>query len=92
MPSFILIHPTVWPQYTNVTDRTDRQDRYKLKCTSVSVGLFTKKRIRTEVNATTNSNHETTINWQKCNDTSTSELGKAQSKLHNSQNITDNTD
>ena len=22
-PSFILIHPTVWPQYTNVTDRTD---------------------------------------------------------------------
>jgi len=29
MPSFILIHPTVWPQYTNVTDRTDRtgQDR-----------------------------------------------------------------
>jgi len=27
MPSFILIHPTVWPQYTNVSDRTDRQDR-----------------------------------------------------------------
>ena len=25
MASFILIHPTVWPQYTNVTDRTDRQ-------------------------------------------------------------------
>ena len=25
MPSFILIHPTVWLQYTNVTDRTDRQ-------------------------------------------------------------------
>ena len=24
-PSFILIHPTVWPQYTNITDRTDRQ-------------------------------------------------------------------
>jgi len=22
MPSFILIRPTVWPQYTNVTDRT----------------------------------------------------------------------
>jgi len=21
-----LIHPTVWPQYTNVTDRQDRQD------------------------------------------------------------------
>jgi len=27
MPSFILIHPTVWPQCTNVTDRTDRTDR-----------------------------------------------------------------
>jgi len=31
MPSFILIHPTVWPQYTNIRDRigqvreTDRQ-------------------------------------------------------------------
>jgi len=25
MPSFDLICPTVWPQYTNVTDRTDRQ-------------------------------------------------------------------
>ena len=24
MPSFIFIHPTVWPQYTNVTDRQDR--------------------------------------------------------------------
>ena len=24
MPSFILVRPTVWPQYTNVTDRTDR--------------------------------------------------------------------
>jgi len=22
MPSFILMHPTVWPQYANVTDRT----------------------------------------------------------------------
>jgi len=27
MPSFFLIHPTVWPQYTNVTDRTGRTDR-----------------------------------------------------------------
>jgi len=25
MPSFILINPTVWPQYINVTDRQDRQ-------------------------------------------------------------------
>jgi len=32
IPSFILIRPTVWPQYTNVTDRTgqtDRQDRQR---------------------------------------------------------------
>ena len=25
VPSFILIHPTIWQQYTNITDRTDRQ-------------------------------------------------------------------
>ena len=24
IPSVIVIHPTVWPQYTNVTDRQDR--------------------------------------------------------------------
>ena len=27
MPSFILIRPTVWPQYTNVKDRTGQTDR-----------------------------------------------------------------
>jgi len=27
MPSLILIHQTVWSQYTNVTDRQDRTDR-----------------------------------------------------------------
>jgi len=27
MPSFILIHPSVWPQYTNVTDRQTGQDK-----------------------------------------------------------------
>jgi len=33
--SFILVHPNVWPQYTNVTDRTDRQtDRQR----SASIG------------------------------------------------------
>jgi len=26
-PSFILIRPTLWPQYTNVIDRQDRTDR-----------------------------------------------------------------
>jgi len=25
MRSFILMHPTVWPQYTKLTDMTDRQ-------------------------------------------------------------------
>jgi len=24
MPSFILIRPSVWPQYTNVTDNTEQ--------------------------------------------------------------------
>jgi len=27
MPSFTLIHPIIWPQYTNVTDRHARRDR-----------------------------------------------------------------
>ena len=26
-PRFILMHPTVWRQYSNVTDRRDRTDR-----------------------------------------------------------------
>jgi len=26
IPSFIVIHPTVWPQCTNVTDRTEWTD------------------------------------------------------------------
>jgi len=33
VPSFTLIHPTVWPQYTNITDRqrgqTDTTDRQR---------------------------------------------------------------
>ena len=29
IPSGILIHPIVWPQYTNVTDRQERQDRLR---------------------------------------------------------------
>jgi len=29
VPSGILIDPTVWPQYTNVIDRQDRQDRHR---------------------------------------------------------------
>jgi len=38
MPSFILIHPTVWPQYTNVTDRTDRQTQTPYAILSDSTG------------------------------------------------------
>jgi len=35
---FILIHQTIWPQYTNVTDRTDRQDKTDRQW-SDSIGL-----------------------------------------------------
>jgi len=40
IPSRTSIHPTVWPQYTNVTDRqtqTDRQDRQRSDSTGRSV-------------------------------------------------------
>jgi len=36
MPNFILIHPAVWPQYTNVTDRTRQR--------SDSINRFTNSR------------------------------------------------
>jgi len=29
MPSFIWMRPTVWPQYTNVTNRTGQTDRQR---------------------------------------------------------------
>ena len=29
VPSFTLIYPNVWPQYTNVTDRTGQTDRQR---------------------------------------------------------------
>jgi len=43
MASFILIYPTVWLEYTNVTDRTDRQtdshtDRHTDRQWSDSIG------------------------------------------------------
>jgi len=34
VPSGILIHPTVWPHYTNVTDRQDRHDNGPVTCNS----------------------------------------------------------
>jgi len=40
VPSGILIRPTVWPQYTNVTDRqpeTLRQDRQRYKPNSITL-------------------------------------------------------
>jgi len=37
MPSFIMIHPTIWPQYSNITDRqtnqTDRQQSDSIRRT-----------------------------------------------------------
>jgi len=38
VPSGILIHPTVWPQYTNVTDRQDRQRSRNIGRTVTSNG------------------------------------------------------
>ena len=52
LPSFILIHPTVWPQYTNVTDRqdreTDRQRSYSIGRTVLET-VAQKKQIETGV-------------------------------------------
>ena len=33
VPSFVLIRPTVWPQYTNLTDRQDRQRSDRIRRT-----------------------------------------------------------
>jgi len=39
VPSFIVIHPTVWLQYTNVTERTERQtERTGQRTDSIAVG------------------------------------------------------
>ena len=43
--SGILIHPTVWPQYINVTDRTDRTDNGPIVSRS---NRFTNDRPKTE--------------------------------------------
>jgi len=44
MPSFILIYPTAWPQYTNVTDKTHRDRHNSLwpgpRPTSVLSGIL----------------------------------------------------
>jgi len=39
LPSGILVHPAVWPQYTNITDRTDRQ-----RSDSIGWTVFTAQR------------------------------------------------
>ena len=47
VPSFILIHPTVWPQYTNVSDRTGqtaRTDRRENDPVAYRVNRFTNGR------------------------------------------------
>ena len=33
IPSGTLIHPTIWPQYTNITDRQDRQQSESIELT-----------------------------------------------------------
>jgi len=50
MPSFILIYPTVWPRSTNVTDRTDRQDRQR----SDSIGRTVLQTVARKRNAVEN--------------------------------------
>jgi len=40
LPSFIFIRPTVWPQCTNVTERTDRQDRQTTALQTVAQKRF----------------------------------------------------
>ena len=40
MPSFILIHPTFWPQYTNVTDRQADTDRTGQRSNSIGRTVF----------------------------------------------------
>ena len=52
-PSFILIHPTVWPQYTNVADRqtdaqTDRRDRQTDNGPVAQANRFTNSRPKIE--------------------------------------------
>ena len=48
MPSFVLIRPTVWPQCTNVTDRTDsRTDRQKDRQRTDSIGRTVLQKIQT---------------------------------------------
>ena len=48
MPSFILIYPTVWPQYTNVTLQTDRQDRQRSNSIWQTANRFTNIRPKVE--------------------------------------------
>ena len=45
MPSFILIHPTVWPQYTNVIDRqrTDSIGRTVLQTVAQKTQMETQR-------------------------------------------------
>ena len=51
IPSFILISPTVWPQYTNVTDRTG-QDRQADRQWSNRIGQTVLQMVRKNQNAT----------------------------------------
>jgi len=53
VPSDILIHPTVWPQYTNVTDRqTDRTHRHDRQ-RSHSIGRTILRTVAQKINSFT---------------------------------------
>jgi len=70
MPSFILICPTIWPQYTNVTYRTDRQTgqwSHTIGRTFYKQSPKTKHTLNNQFSRTTwviqYHNHTTTILW-----------------------------
>jgi len=46
VPSFILIHPIIWPQCTNVTDRQDRQRSDSIGRTVLLLQTVTQERLR----------------------------------------------
>jgi len=54
VPSFTLIHPTIWPQYTNVTDRgqTDTTDRQTDRQQSDSTGQTVLQTFAQKIHAT----------------------------------------
>jgi len=73
VPSFILIHPTIWPQYTNVTDRQDRTDRTDRTVWQHRANCFTNGRPKTthlnftKFSVRVNCGRGSVILWRQCN-------------------------